>query len=77
MSYKPFKKKTSKPCCSRKISQSLKGVNKQLSEKNCRDALKEKTVNKMRVAIYARVSTERQEKEQTIDSQIEQLEAVC
>jgi len=28
----------------------------------------------MRVAIYARVSTERQEKEQTIDSQIEQLE---
>lgn len=28
----------------------------------------------MRVAIYARVSTERQQKEQTIDSQIEQLE---
>lgn len=28
----------------------------------------------MRVAIYARVSTQRQEKEQTIDSQIEQLE---
>lgn len=28
----------------------------------------------MRVAVYARVSTERQQKEQTIDSQIEQLE---
>jgi hypothetical protein len=55
---------------------------KVLVEKGCQFldfvlSFKEDIKSMKRVAIYARVSTEKQEKEKTIDSQIEELRKFC